>query len=283
MEAVELDSKPLRISWSRIRSHEECHAKGHLIASGYKAKSADVRMYFHGTVVDSCMRQWLSQDSPEKGWMRARVDEILEEEEVKAAETGDGVVRWRNLQDKQELREFCRELVVRLEKQLEQCCLPFSWQPAPRFTAPVTVPYLDGSPRQIELTGEIDLLVLQRDNLVVYDLKATKNNEYWRKVVGQLVFYEIAMRILKQQWPLFSALLQPMATPAVVPFRFTDEQRRQMMLRICNTANDIWRGNILPKAGSEGCRDCFVRHACPKYKVPGGRGRIDFPVVPVGG
>lgn len=284
-----MEDKPLRLSWTRLRSHLECPAKGQLIAEGHKAKASDVRMFFHGTVVDSAMRQWLSQDKPEPGWMSARVDEILDEEEVKARTTGDGVVKWRHLQDKEEVRQFCREAVTRLEKLLTVLCLPYDWQPAPRFTVQLTIPYLDGTPKVIELTGEIDLLVLKDGRLFVYDLKATRDNSYWRKVVGQLVFYEIAMRIMKGEWPLASALIQPMCDQQVVPFQFDEEQRRDMMTRIVSTATDIWRGNTLPKASSEGCRDCFVRHACPKYHVPGGHGRVQFPVlaqypvVPAGG
>lgn len=265
------DAKPLRISWSRLRSSEECPAKGELLAQGKKGKGSDIRMFFHGIVVDSLMRQWLSQDSPEKGWMLGNVDRILEEDEVKAKETGDGIVRWKSLDDKEELRQFCRELVVRLEAILAVECLPYDWQPAARFAIPINVPYLDGSLRQIFLTGETDLLVLRPDGLGVYDLKATRDNHYHRKVQGQMVFYDIVMRIMKGAWPVRSALIQPMCDQQLLPFTFGDDDRRDMLNRICKLATNIWAGNMRPKASAEGCKDCFVRHACPKYVAPGGR------------
>ena len=126
-------AKPLRISWSRLRSSEECPAKGHLLAEGRKAKASDIRMFFHGIVVDSLMRQWLSQDHPEPGWMLANVDRMMKEDEEKAVATGDGVVRWKHASDKEEVRAFCKELVVRLEDDLAVECLPYDWQPAKRF------------------------------------------------------------------------------------------------------------------------------------------------------
>lgn len=263
--------KPLRISWSRLRASEECPAKGHLLSLGKKAKGSDIRMFFHGIVVDSCMRQWLAQDQPEKGWMLEHVDFILEEDEKKAAETGDGVVRWKSQDDKREVRDFCRELVVRLERILEAECLPYDWQPAARFSVPVTIPYLDGSPRLINLVGETDLLVVRPDGLGVYDLKATKDNSYWRKVKAQMTFYDIAMKILKKEWPVRSALIQPMCDEQVMPFTFTADDRRDLMTRICRLATDIWAGRTAPKASAEGCQQCFVHHACPKYASTGGR------------
>ncbi len=265
------EARPLRISWSRLRSHAECPAKGQLIADGHKSRVADVRMYFHGTVVDSCMRQWLSQESPEKGWMLAQVDGILDAEEEKSKASGDGVVRWKNADDKQEMRQFCRDLVVRLEAILTERCLPYEWQPASRFVTEITVPYLDGSPRVIQLSGETDLTIRTPQGIGVYDLKATRDANYWRKVTGQLLFYEIAMRVMTGSWPVVSALVQPMCEQQVMEFRFTDEDRRVMMTRIAATATDIWKGNTGPKASSEGCQYCPVRHACPKYKNQAGR------------
>lgn len=282
-----MDEKPLRLSWSRLRSHAECPAKGQLLSQGYKAKGSDIRMFFHGTVVDSAMRQWLAMENPPLGWMLERVDQILDEEETKARETGDGIVRWRNVQDKEEVRAFCRELVTRLETLLAVICLPYGWQEARRFTVPMTIPGLDGQPRRIDLTGEIDLLTMPPQGVVVWDLKATKDSGYWRKVLGQLIFYEIAVFIMKGAWPVRSALIQPMCEQQIVPFQITEDQRREMLTRIVRTAHDIWQGNTLPKADSVGCQGCFVRHACPKYKVAGGRGRVvmpgSVPVIHLGG
>jgi len=45
-----------------------------------------------------------------------------------------------------------------------------------------------------------------------------------------------------------------------------------MFLTICDVANDFWRKHLPPKADSNGCGQCEVKHACPKFAV--GRGRV---------
>jgi hypothetical protein len=267
--------KQLRLSWSRLRTHEECRMQGKLTAAGHKSPVADIRMFFPGTVVDRAMRQWLGFDKPEPGWMLAHVDRILDEEEVTARETGDGVVTWKSLQDKEEVRAFCRDLVTRLEELLAHICLPYEWEPAVRFKVPLEVPYLDGTLRQIILTGEIDLLVRYKpQQVVLWDLKATKNNEYWRKVLGQMGFYDICWWGLSGTFPVGTGLIQPMCDTRLLPFTFTEQSRRELFTRICDTAMDIFRDDLSPKEGTEGCDRCMVRHACPRFAVPGGHGRV---------
>lgn len=269
-----VNGKQLRLSWSRLRSHEECRAKGALQAAGHRSPAADVRPYFHGTVVDLAMRRWLGMEKPPSGWMPKHIDEILDEAEVTAKETGDGIVKWKSTTDKDEMRVFCRELVVLLENILAEVALPFEWEPAVRFAVPIEIPYLDGSLRQIQLVGEMDLLVKRPDGRVVYDLKATRDDHYWRKVEGQMQFYDICMWGLTGEFPVGSALIQPMCQQQVLPFCFGDESRRQMFTRICTVAMDIFRGDLAPKDNSQGCAYCAVRHACPRYKTPAGGGRV---------
>ncbi len=207
--------------------------------------------------------------------MAAQVDVLLDETEATAKETGDGVVKWRGPSDKAAVREFCHELVTRLEPILFKLCIPYDWHEAYRFSVPVTIPYLDGSPREILLVGEIDLLT-RPDKWAVWDLKGTKDDQYWRKVAGQLLFYEISWAAKTGEWPQVSGLIQPMCKEPVLTFNFTADHRREMMTRICGVAKDIWSGALVPKDDSAGCDRCPVRHACPKYKVAGGRGRASL-------
>lgn len=270
-----MTSDVLRLSWSRIRVHEECAAKGALLRE-HKSPVTDVRNFFHGNVVDQCMRQWLSLPEQVPGWMAAHIDEIMEFTEVNARETGDGVVRWKTATDKAEVREFCRTLVIRLEEILGKYCLPFEWDPAVRFEVPILVSYLDGTPREIHLVGEIDLLVrdIQR-RLAIWDLKGTANNSYWRKTIAQLTFYAIAMKAKTGQWPAMMGLIQPMCDQRVLPVTLTPESIRETWARIERTAQDIWAGRLAPKADNDGCSWCPVHSACPKYKVIGsGRVRV---------
>lgn len=279
------DSKPLRLSWSRLRLHSECPAKGGLIAAGNKSPVTDIRNFFPGTVADRCMRQWLSLETQEKGWMGRNVDVIMSFEEQEAKDTKDGVVRWRNAADKAEVRDMCHTAVEQLEDDLisllglgwkppEQQC---SWDPAPRFEVPCTIPYGSGKVR-ILLVGEIDLVVMRPAGwtsipagLEIWDLKTTRDNQYWRKTIGQLVFYEIAMWCKRKEWANRSGLLQPLCDDTAPSWSFTIDHRTQMLQRIVQTAGDILAGRLDPKPAKSKCGMCEVRHACPLKG--GGRGR----------
>lgn len=267
-----MSDERLRISWSRLRAHDECPAKGQLLAEGKKSPITDIRGFFHGNVTDLCMRRWLSQDNPQPGQMLQWVDQVFYQAEIDARESGDGIVNWKYAGDKKETLEYCRELVVRLEALLFKVCIPYDWDPAVRFEVPLTIPGLDDEPRVISLIGEYDLLVAMPAGNIVWDLKATKNEGYWRKVKGQLVFYAIAVAAMTGTWPVAAGLLQPMCAEQDPMFTFTDEDYRQMFARIQRLARDIWAGQIRPKASNEGCRWCEVRGSCPKF--PKGRGRV---------
>ena len=259
-----------------MRAHDECPAKGDLLARKQKSKLADVRNFIHGNVCDLAMRRWLSQGDPETGWMAAQVDAIFDESVEIARTSGDGVVRWRNADDREETRQFCRELVTRLEPLLAQYCLPYDWAQAYRFKVPVKVPY-GRELREITLVGEIDLLVFDKFGRVwIWDLKATKNNEYYRKVLGQLAFYAIAVKASAAEplgrWPVMAGLLQPMwDTPDLKVDIMKDDGQaiREMASRIERVAGDIWAGRLDPKP-NEWCHWCEVKHACPLFAVPAG-------------
>ena len=280
-----MSDQVLRLSWSRLRLHAECPAKGDLMrkaSSPYK----DARNFFHGNVTDLLLRRWLASgvqgedglyragpDGPAPGWMAAHVDEVFEESLAISRDSGDGIVKWKTKTDRAETLEFCRELVIRLEVIVTREVLPNAWLPAFRFAAPIKVPYLDGELREILLVGEMDLPVLMPSGLWrVWDLKATKNDAYYEKVLGQLAFYAIVQKILKGAWPEYCGLIQPMCTEQVLKVHVDEDARRQMAGRIIKTTQDIWAGRLAPKAGDEGCGWCDVHNACPKFKVRPGRG-----------
>lgn len=265
---------PLRLSWSRIRNHQECRRKGALLAAGMKSPVTDYRVFFRGHVADRCLDAFLELEDPRPGWMAAHVDEILEREEVTVRETGDGVVRWRHPGDKAEVRAWCKECVTRLEPVLFDLILPYAYEPHSRFKVPLTIPGPGGVPHQILLAGETDLRTWRSEKvpLSVDDLKATEDTSYWRKVTGQLLFYEIATWGMTGHWPEVSRLLQPMCPEPYLEFHFTADHRREMFKTICDVANDIWRDNLPPKTDSSGCSVCPVKAACPKYAH--GRGRV---------
>jgi len=228
-----------------------------------KSPVANIRDFFHGNVCDLAMRRWLGQDSPEPGWMLAHVEELFSESIETARETGDGVVRWRSATDRAEVMEFCRELVTRLEPILQRYALPFTWYPAERFRVPVTV---DG--REVVLVGERDLRVVDCDGrMAIWDLKATRDNSYYRKVLGQLAFYSLSAAAEYGKFPAMTGLIQPMCDQQVLPVEITEQAQREMAARIERTVRDIWAGRLAPKADDKGCDWCAVKAACPKFKL----------------
>jgi PD-(D/E)XK nuclease superfamily len=152
---------------------------------------------------------------------------------------------------------------------------------------PITIPHPAGHKEKIFLVGEIDLIIrrpaLESENLglgevstgkviEVFDLKTTRDDQYWRKTLGQLIFYEIAVWGMTRQWPVLSGLLQPLCQETQPVWRFTMEHRTQMLQRIVVTAGDIWAGRLDPNPDKHLCGYCSVRHACPLKG--GGRGRV---------
>lgn len=243
----------------------------------HKPSSQDVRSFFHGNVVDLAMRRWLEFDEPPPGWMAAHVSELFDESIEIAREVDHGYVKWKHPGDQRETREFCLECVSRLEPILARYCLPFTWVPAVRFSVPVQIEDLSGVPHTVILVGEMDLMVQDaRERVAVWDLKATKDNEYYRKVLGQLAFYALAVRAMSGKFPAITGLIQPMCDQQVLPVTVDDAAVRQMASRIEKTARDIWAGLLAPKADDAGCSWCPVKHACPKFKMPTSPGRVAF-------
>lgn len=257
-------NEPIRISWTQMRAHLECKQKSHLLRTGKRPTAQNLRNYFHGMVVDKIMRRWL--DSPQRtaGQMPTMVDDMIDEMSSEAAETGDGVVRWRNGGDREQLRDFCIELLNRLEPILRDKILPHPYEQAKRFKVPVHVPYLDGQPAPVLLTGEMDLLV-EDDGFIIWDLKGTKDDQYWRKTLGQLVFYDLALLGLRGVTTRSVGFIQPMCKQPVLPFVISEHDRGQMWAAITRMASDIWRGNNACKPDAAGCSFCEVRHACPRF------------------
>ncbi len=262
-----MTSKPLRLSWSQLRNHEECKRKSYLLRSGKKAKVTNIRGYFHGMVVDKVMRDWLGNPLRSPGEMTDMVTAALVDVEQEAKDTGDGIVRWKDAQDRRDLALFCVELVRRLEPILDELVLPYRHEPATRFKAPLRIPNLDSELTEITLVGETDLVVHHPDGLQVWDLKGTKDNQYWRKVLGQLYFYDIAMLVMHGKRTERVGLIQPMCSEQIMQFRVSDEDRASMFARITNFAHDIWREERTCKADTAGCSWCEVRHACPRFQI----------------
>jgi len=252
--------KPIRISWSALRTHDECGMKARLIREGKRSPVKDLRNYYHGMVVDSVMQQWLADPQRRPGQMTTMVDAAIVDGLTEARSSGDGMVRWRNPDDRAQLRQFCLDLVDRLEPLLARHVLPYHFRAPYRFEVPVVVA---GS--TVLLVGEMDILVHHQPGYVVLDLKATADDQYWRRVAGQLTFYDLAVLGLFGEPTRAVGLIQPMCPQQMLGITITDEDRRQMWARIQRMVEEIRTDAITCKSGTAGCTWCEVRHACPRY------------------
>lgn len=252
-----------------------------LVITGKSSPARDTRIFLPGTVTDRVMRRWLDQDDPQPGQMELWVPEMYE---YHAGEGAEGSIRWRGAKDYYVTRNFVLECVRRLEPLLLKHVIPFNYTPELRFTVPIGIPYLDGRIVAINLVGGIDIVVQNpaNDTVHIYDLKATANDEYWRKTLAQLTFYDIAlMHYMRRRVPADSfGFIQPMCKEPFLPIKITDKERRVMMARIINMAQGIWRHEWDANKGSQ-CSMCEVKHACPAHLPkelidPQGRRRVSF-------
>jgi hypothetical protein len=260
-------TKPLRVSWSGLRVFEECHQKSALIREGKRSKVSNIRNFFAGMVVDNIMRDWLDQPDLRHGDTQALVSAAMDS--MEDTERGKGnMVKWRDAADRDQIRQFCVNLVDRLEPLLEEHVLPHSYEHGKWFKVPLSITDRNGQPRDILLTGEMDLLV-DNDGPVVWDLKGTADDEYYRKVVAQLTFYDVAVWASSGVKTRFVGLIQPMCTQQIRAWEVTDDARAQLLSRIERYANGVWADERACTDKTAVCHWCDVRHACPRYSQPG--------------
>jgi hypothetical protein len=260
----------LRISWSGLRTHEECRQRGFLTRTQKRAPLANTRNYFAGNVTDRVVREFLNNGG--EGDMPAMVEAIMDRE-LKIIAEGDpekgvepGVMKWRDSGDRAKVTAECKEAVALILPALEKFVLPYEYQPDFKFQAPVTVPHPDGGMETILLIGYMDIIVRDdRGRWWVWDVKHTKDNSYWRKTYPQLSFYDLAVELMFGQPTIRTGLLQPLATPGVLPFQINANERAQLMPRIVNMAHDIWKEDHTPRNDNTLCGWCEVRHACSKF------------------
>lgn len=267
---------PLVLSWSALRTWEECRQKHKLTQTGKKNPAQDIRGYFHGTVVDRCMRAWLNDDDQKPGEMAAMVEDMIDACALEAINTGDGVVRWKNRDDRQSMTAYCKELLTRLEPILYELVIPYDYQPELRFKTPIKLPYLNGQPTTVFLAGGIDIVVRRSEDPPIwcaYDLKGTQDDSYYKKVIGQGIFYDISIGHMFGSHCTEFALIQPMCKQRIVPVKITDDDRRNMMTRLERMAHAMWQKDWAPKEDTKGCDRCEVRHACTKF-TPVQRGKM---------
>lgn len=235
------------------------------MSEGKVNPAKNLRSYYHGMVVDRVMRTWL--DDPRPGAMPGMVAEAIQTGIDDARNSGDGIVRWRNATDREDMEGFCTELVTRLEPILAALVLPYPFLAGHRFSVDVSMTHPDGTPTPVTLVGEMDLLVHRPDGWVVWDLKGTRDDQYWRKVLGQLVFYDLAVLAERGTRTVLAGLIQPMCTEPVLALEISEGQRRDLWGRLHRMATQMWTADTACKDTTSGCQWCEVRHACSRYDL----------------
>jgi hypothetical protein len=260
----------LWISWSRLRSHEECHQKGYLERGKKRAPLANERVFFPGNVTDRVVRDLLLMpdaadhvdDMPDM--VSAKMDALQEE----IAERG-AIMTFKTAVDAQEVREDCIEAVTKMAPALRKYVLPYAWQADYRFKAPIKMPHPKGGTELVMLNGAMDIVVHDEERNVwsVYDVKHTKDDSYWRKTQGQLGFYDLAVLLMFNGVTEHVALFQPLCKEPVKTVPLEEDSRRVMLTRIAAMASDVWNEERAPRTDSKFCTYCDVKHACSKFKA----------------
>lgn len=251
-----------KLSWSALSRHELCKQKQHLVSEGFGVKGRDVRNFLAGNVVDAIQKAWL--DNP-VGSMQDMVEEYFIKTVAKAEEKD--TLKWRNKNDKRTIYNNCVNAVVELQPILEARILPYDYEPAKWFNVPVKIKSpKTGQVEEITLRGEFDLLVREKDDeFVVWDLKTTANNDYWKSSLGQLVFYDLVILSMFGKSPKKCGFIQPLCDEQVKEFYFDSTHRSEMWGRINAMMRDVWNENFAPKPDNTGCTFCEVSHKCEKF------------------
>lgn len=272
----------IRISWSSLRTHAECKQRSHLARTHKLALIDNKRNFLPGSVTDRVVRNWLNDD-PEHhlGEMPDMVDAVIESEKEELVSKGEGVVRWRDRGDREMVKASCIEAVKRIEPDLMKYVVPFDYQPDFHFEAPLVMKHPRDQDGLIILNGYMDILVRDdKDRWWVWDVKHTKDDSYWRKTVGQLGFYDLAVELQFGKPTAQTGLLQPLCKRRVLPYRPSPESRGQLLASINAMAMDIWTDVRTPIEGKAGeCTWCPAKHACSKFKPvldSKGRKRVSF-------
>lgn len=252
----------LKISWSSLQRWELCRQKNFLVKQGLSVPGKDVRNFLAGNVVDSVQKTWL--DNP-VGNMTDLVDEHFEKAIAKSQEKG--TIKWRDKNDKKKIHTVCVNATTYLQPILEARVLPYDYEPGKWFNQVVRIKDQNtGEIKEVILNGEFDLLVRETDGkFVVWDLKTTADNDYWKKTVGQLTFYDLVVYSMFNQFPKKTGLIQPLCDEQVKEFFFTDKERAEIWSRISAYAHAEWVGDHPPKVDNTGCNFCEVQHACAKF------------------
>lgn len=269
----------LRVSWSQVRTAEECRQKAHLSRTGRKQGHMDVRNFFPGNVTDRVVRYYLEGNDHSPGVLKSMVESVMNNEQVKIIEGRDddpskkvepGIVKWRDPGDRDRVLRDCEEAAEKIEPLLFEHVLPYRFKADFKVQAQLEIPSPFGADRfeMIDLFGYIDILVKDDfDRLWVFDVKHTKDDGYWRKTIGQLTFYDLALLSMLGEKTAGTALFQPLCKKPTHPHQVDDQARVELLQRIVNYSHSRMREDFTPRDDRKECGFCEYKHACVLYKT----------------
>lgn len=268
-KCLECDMTETWLSWSRLRSHEECKQKSYLARQRNKEPMlSDHRNFLPGNITDRVVRNWLLDDP----WNNlGRMPEMVAaqlDEEVLNAKTQDGYVGWKSAEDKGNIIEKCTLAVKNIEPALVKYVIPFEYTPDYKFqnSLDIEIPGQEDT-MTVVLNGYMDILVKHSEGrYFIFDVKHTEDNSYWKKTVGQLTFYDIAVFLGTGHYSSASALFQPLCKEPIHMHAIAEEQRQKMWQSITNYAIDVAKNNSQPTENTKQCYGCRYKHACVMFK-----------------
>lgn len=270
----------IRISWSSLRTYVECKQKAKLMRTGRKAALEDQRNFLPGTITDRISRDWLKDKDRQPGQMLLMLDEYFERAVAEAEESG--IVRWKSVDDREKVRADCAEAITNLEPILLEHVTPYWHDQDVKFEVPMHAARNGGGdPIHVTLNGYMDYLVHdeEHDRWYVFDLKQTRNADYWKKTQGQMVYYSVATELRYGGRVEGAALIQPLLPEKhrLKPIEIGPEARLALFRDITNMANDVVNDAMPPKDDTDGCAWCPVKHACEKFLPEPGTRRMRLP------
>lgn len=270
------DYPEIRISWTSLRTYMECAQKAKLFQERKKSTTQNVRNFFHGNVADAAMRRWLALPDRDLVPMATLVPILFDEEEARIKERS-GTLKWNHRTDRNDMQAYVQELCQRLEPILYEHFVPYEFKLAKRFAVPVNLPDPSGGQSRVILSGELDAIVYKPDGYSIWDLKATKDDSYWRKTIGQLTFYDVAMWAEHKKYASQTGLIQPMCKQQVMAVEVSDESRRVLLSQVSKMALDRWNNHAPVREDNSICGYCECRLACAKFAGPVRNGnRVPF-------
>ena len=262
----------VRISWSALRNYKDCKQRAKLIRTGKRAKLEDQRNFLPGNITDRVVRDWLKDEAREAGQMPDMVSDYLK----KQIEDAKGQIKWKGTKeaDQKQIEKDCIEAVTKIEPALLKFVTPFQHWADYKFEAPMHAARngdLTGeAPIHVTLNGFMDILVHdeKNDRWFVFDVKHTRDGQYYKKTAGQLAFYGLAVELIHGSPLAGAALFQPLVekTP-VKPLSVARSTVTDLALDITRMANDIVADEMPPRDDMTMCNWCSVQHACEKFKT----------------